>query len=450
MTPSVDPEHRPPPLVGAVWALLVVNVLGSQGAETFVAVPQPVYQLVTMGSLLAAFVLALALNPRIRLRPNAFLLMLSLLLVTSLVATVQLETGVGGGLFRCWRLAMFLATLWLLTCWWDGSVAFVRYHIRAYAAVLATVVLGLAVAPGLAMPEAYGGRLTGAVWPLTPPQVGQYAAVVAGLTLVLWLARRTDHRSTLAIAVPAIVLVFMSYTRTATLGLVVALVVAGISLALTTSRARRFIAGTAAVTALGSVAFASAVEVWFRRGQTEENFANLTGRQKVWDALLAAPRTPSELWFGVGLGNKSFDGLPIDSGWLAVYQEQGLVGVGLVAVFLATLLAVAFLRPPSPTRACAVFLIVYCLIASYTEVGLGDASPYLLHLAVAASLLVATTKTGEVMTPLVPGPTSAQPADLPTAPQGNVTQPRHKYVPEQDHSFPNATNTRKSGEAGQP
>nr|WP_260193828.1 O-antigen ligase family protein [Actinophytocola gossypii] len=380
-------------MVGAVWALLVVNVLGSQGAQTFVPVPQPVYQLVTMGSLVAAFVLALALNPRIRLRPNAFLLMLSLLLVTSLVATVQLETGVGGGLFRCWRLAMFLATLWLLTCWWDGTVAFARYHIRSYAAVLVTVVLGLAVAPGLAMPETYGGRLTGAIWPLTPPQVGQYAAVVAGLTLVLWLARRTDHRSTLAIAVPALVLVFMSYTRTATLGLAVALVVAGISLALTTARARRFIAGTAAAATLAAVAFAPAIETWFRRGQTEENFANLTGRQKVWDALLAAPRSPSELWFGVGLGNKSFDGLPIDSGWLAVYQEQGLIGVGIVAVFLATLLAVAFLRPPSPARACAVFLIVYCLIASYTEVGLGDASPYLLHLAAAASLLVPRQET---------------------------------------------------------
>ncbi len=32
-------------------------------------------------------------------------------------------------------------------------------------------------------------------------------------------------------------------------------------------------------------------------------------------------------------------------------------------------------------------LILYCLATSYTEVGLGDASPYLLHLAVAASLL---------------------------------------------------------------
>ncbi|WP_460401209.1 O-antigen ligase family protein [Actinophytocola sediminis] len=384
--PSRGATANPPKLVGAAWALLVVNTLGSQGAQTLIPLPQPVYQLVTMGSLLSAFLIALLLNPRIRLRPNAYLLLLTLLLAVSLMSTVGQDSGFGG-LFRCWRLAMFLATLWLLTYWWNGTLAFVRYHILAYAAVLATVAIGLVAAPGLAMPETYGGRLTGAIWPLTPPQVGQYAAVIAGLTLVLWLSRRTDHLSTVAIAVPAVALMLMSYTRTSTLGLVVGLVVACVSLALTTSRARRFIAVAAAVGTLAAVAFASAVETWFRRGQDEENFANLTGRQKVWDALLAAERPPSEQWLGVGLTNKSFDGLPIDSGWLAVYQEQGLVGVVIVAAFLLTLLSVAFLRPPSPARACAVFLIVYCLMASYTEVGLGDASPYLLHLAVAASLL---------------------------------------------------------------
>jgi hypothetical protein len=91
--------------------------------------------------------------------------------------------------------------------------------------------------------------------------------------------------------------------------------------------------------------------------------------------------------FGVGLTNKSFNGLPIDSSWLSVYHEQGLVGVTLVALFLLTLLIVAALRPPSPERACAVFLIIYCVVSSYTESGLGDASPYLLHLAIAAGLL---------------------------------------------------------------
>jgi hypothetical protein len=36
----------------------------------------------------------------------------------------------------------------------------------------------------------------------------------------------------------------------------------------------------------------------------------------------------------------------------------------------------------------ALFLILYCLFASFTETGMGEASTYLLDLTVAASLLV--------------------------------------------------------------
>jgi hypothetical protein len=104
----------------------------------------------------------------------------------------------------------------------------------------------------------------------------------------------------------------------------------------------------------------------------------------------------------MGLGDKSFDGLPIDNSWLAVYQEQGLVGAAVVAAIILVLGGVALLRPPSLQRACAIFLISYCAIASYTEAGLGDASPYLLHLAVAASLLAAPAETSVL--PTLPAP----------------------------------------------
>ncbi|MGH3517721.1 MAG: O-antigen ligase family protein [Haloechinothrix sp.] len=390
-----NPPHQrgAPRLVGVVWALLVVNTLGSQGAETIVPIPRPVAQMVTMGAVLAAFTLALVLNPRLQVRPSAYLLLLSLLLIVSIAASARLESGFGA-LFRCGRLAVFLATLWLLSAWFHDSLTLVRHHIRVLGAVLATVAIGLVAAPGLALPELYGGRLVGVLWPLTAPQVGQYAAVVVGLTVVLWLGKRTDSRSLVLIAGPAIVLLLLSHTRTATLGLVVALAVAGLSLALTSARARRAFAGAVLVAGFVAMAFGPGVQAWIRRGQDQENFTNLTGRQKVWDALLAETRTPSEHLFGVGLTNKSFNGLPIDGGWLAVYHEQGLVGVAIVVAFLATLVVVAALRPPSVARACAVFLIAYSLVASYTEAGLGDASPYLLHLTVAAALLTVEIRFG--------------------------------------------------------
>ncbi|MGW0567302.1 O-antigen ligase domain-containing protein [Streptomyces tauricus] len=401
-------EARPPgtpKLVGVVWGLLILNTLGSAGAKTIVPLPRSLIQLVTMGALVAAFTLALALNLRLRIRASAFVLLLTLLLVPSLISSLQLESGLGA-LFRCTRLALFVGTLWLLSRWWDGNLTFVRHHIRMYFAVLGSVAAGLAVSPGAAMPELYGGRLVGALWPLTPPQIGQYAAVIVGLTVLLVLGRKADRTSATVIIVPSLVLLALTHTRTATIGMLIGLVLAIGSLVLTSAAARRFFTWAVLVAVVAAVGFAPALRAWFLRGQSQENLTSLTGRAKVWDALLAAPRTNGEKLFGMGLGDKSFGGLPIDNSWLAVYHEQGWTGVTLVAAVFVVLGGVALLRPPSLPRACAIFLISYCAIASYTEAGLGDASPYLLHLALAASLLA------------VPAPPAAQPK--PAVPRRHV------------------------------
>jgi O-antigen ligase len=391
---AITEPLRAPRAVAVAWALLVVDTLGSQGSDTIVAIPRPVIQMVTFGSVLAAFVIALVLNPRLQVKPSAYLFLLTLLVIESIAASAQLESGLGA-FVRCARFTCFMVTLWLLSRWWFDAQAFVRAHIRALCGVLLTVLAGLALAPGLALPGNNSGRLTGAVWPLSPPQVGQFAAIAIGLTVVLWMSRRTDGRSVAYIAIPAVLVLMLSHTRTAALGLIVGLLIAGVSLALTNARARRTMARAVLCAALVAAAFGQVVQEWVLRGQDEENFANLTGRAKVWDALLARPRTLNEKFFGVGLTDKSFNGLPIDSSWLAAYHEQGLFGVTVLAAFLVTLLIVAVLRPPSPNRACAIFLVAYCLVASYTEASMTDASPYLLYLTLAAALL----STGRVIDP---------------------------------------------------
>ncbi|MFE5121890.1 O-antigen ligase domain-containing protein [Streptomyces sp. NPDC056669] len=412
---STGHASHTPKTVGTVWGLLILNTLGSAGAKTIIPLPRSLIQMVTMGALVAAFALALAVNLRLRIRASACLLLLTLLLVPSVISSADLESGFGA-LFRCTRLALFVGTLWLLSRWWDGGPTFVRHHIRMYFAVLGSVAAGLVVSPGAALPELYGGRLVGALWPLTPPQIGQYAAVIIGLTVLLLLGRRTDKASAAVVIVPSLVLLALTHTRTATLGLFIGLALAIGSLILTSAAARRFFAWTVLCAAVAAVAFASALQAWFLRGQSKENFSNLTGRAKVWDALLAAPRSTSEKLFGMGLGDKSFGGLPIDNSWLAVYHEQGLIGVTLVSAIIIVLGGVALLRPPSLERACAIFLISYCAIASYTEAGLGDASPYLLHLALAASLLAA--------------PAAATPLAAPEAPRRHIPRwARRSEVP---------------------
>ena len=88
------------------------------------------------------------------------------------------------------------------------------------------------------------------------------------------------------------------------------------------------------------------------------------------------------------MSNDFAGGQSIDSTWVDVYQNQGLVGDVIVGSILVAMLVLALSRPRGPTRAVALFLIVYCLFASFHEDGLGEASQYMLDLVLAASLLV--------------------------------------------------------------
>jgi hypothetical protein len=178
-----------------------------------------------------------------------------------------------------------------------------------------------------------------------------------------------------------------------------------VSLATGNSRARRALRWAAGLAALAGV-FWPVILAWLQRGQDSEELSNLTGRGKVWDQLVATPRSLGQELFGVGLTDKTFGGLPIDSTWYSVYYELGWVGIGIVVAFLVSLLVTAVLRPPSPERACAFFLIVYSLTATYTEVGLGDASPYLINLAVAASMLAVPRR--DPAPQFLPGPAGAR------------------------------------------
>jgi len=168
---------------------------------------------------------------------------------------------------------------------------------------------------------------------------------------------------------------------------VVGLVVAGVSAVFSSERIRRFMGTVIAVGVVGGLLFSVAIQSWLTRGQDASQLTSLTGRADVWDALLNRDRSFDDLLIGIGLTDKSFNGLPIDSAWLSAYNELGMAGVAIAAALLLVLLVGAILRPPSPQRTIAIYLVAYSCVASYTEVGLGDASPYLLNLCVAAALI---------------------------------------------------------------
>jgi hypothetical protein len=92
--------------------------------------------------------------------------------------------------------------------------------------------------------------------------------------------------------------------------------------------------------------------------------------------------------FGFGLSNSSFNGLPIDSNWLSSYDELGIFGVCVCVLVLVFLVVNAYFQPRSMERALALFLVVYCIMASFTETGITDVSPYILEVTLAASMMV--------------------------------------------------------------
>jgi hypothetical protein len=373
--------------VGISQALLVLNALTFYpGYPLAVPIPHFAGQAIAQGALPVALLMALTVNRSVVVRPNVFLCVVSLLVIEAFITATQ--TDHFGTVYRTFRLAEFVAVLWLLTPWWGRrDLLLVRYYLISVSAVLGSVLLGLLVHPSGALLQ---GRLTGAIWPIPPTQVAHYAAVTIGLVVLLWLGGLLRGRVTLLIVSAAGAMLLLAHTRTALVAMATGVLVASLSLFTARARVRKFFAAAGVVLSVVATTAAGFATTWLARGESPQVLAQLSGRTKAWAMVVSFPRSEFEVIFGSGLANKGFNGLPIDSNWLASYNEQGLFGVVICAAILLFLLVTAYFSPSGMRRALALFLVTYCLLASITEVGFTDASTYLLELTLAASLLVSS------------------------------------------------------------
>jgi hypothetical protein len=370
--------------VGVAWGLLFFNTLTFFPHTSFIPIPGTIGKAIAQAALPAALLVALAVNPKVIVRPNVFLCLVSLLVVGAVLPMLQPQSF--GIVYRTFRMAGFVAGLWLLTPWWGRrDLLLVRCYLVSLWVALGSVLLGLFVSPHRARAN---GRLGGALWPIQPTQVAHYSAVGVGLVIVLWFCGYIRGRTTLILAVVGGAILLLTHTRTALFALIASLLIAGLSLVVAKPRVRRLFAAAGAVAAVGVLAFSAAITTWLARGQSSQGLSNLTGRTVVWGPLLAFPRDKFQEIFGFGLSNAGFNGLSIDSNWLSSYQQLGLFGVVICVIILIFLLVTAYFQPRGVRRALALFLIAYCLVASFTEDGFTDVSPYLLDLTLAASLLV--------------------------------------------------------------
>jgi hypothetical protein len=382
LSPALARERSIDRRVGVAWGLLVVNSLTFYGSV--LPIPSSVGKLVQQSALPAALLVALSVNRRVIIRPNVYLCLVSLLVLEAIPTTLQPQYL--GTVYRFFRLAEFVTVLWLLTPWWGRrDLRLLRAQLVSLSVALGTVILGLILVPGHAFIE---GRLSGAFWVIPATEVGHYAAVTAGAFIVLWFGRMVSGKVTAIVVIAEMIIIVLSHTRTAVVGMVAGLLIAGMSLIVSNSRARKFFAAGGVVASIGVMTAAGAVTTWLARGQNASGLSTLTGRTDFWHLVLVTPRTRFQEIFGFGLTNGSINGLPIDNTWLTAYLEQGLLGVVICAAMVLFLLVAAFFQPPGTRRALALFLITYCLIASFTQVGFEQPTTYLLELTLAASLMV--------------------------------------------------------------
>jgi hypothetical protein len=372
--------------VAATWGLLLFNVMPYSKLGSILPMPNSIGKILGQAALPLALLLALSVNRRLDFRPSIFLCLAGLLALETVVTAVAAQYPKGTG-FRTFRMLDFILILWLLSPYWGRGkqgLLLARFHMKALFFIVCTVLLGYLISPGKAKSS---GRLAGILWPIPATQAAHYAAVVLGMAIILWFCGNMRGRTALLMAVPSIVVLLLTETRTALLAFVVGVLVAGLSLMPTTPRVRKAFAIAACVGVLFYVAAASVITHFLARGQSTKQLTGLTGRTSFWGPLLAYPRDRFQMIFGFGLSNGSFRGLPIDSNWLDSYQDQGLFGDTVCALIILFLIIAACVQVRNVNRALALFLAIYILVASFTEDGIANPSPYLLDAAIAASLI---------------------------------------------------------------
>ena len=290
--------------VGLAWGLVFLNVLtfykGTwNGLPLIVPIPSIVGKLVTQGSLPAGLLVAWSANRRMLIRPNVFLCLLTLLLVEAFFSGINPLGHFTDTLYRTCRLGEFVATLWLLSPWFDRrDLLLARCHLKALGVVLGSVLLGLMVSPSRALDQ---GRLSGEFWPITPVQVADFAAVALGMLVVLWFCGKAPGWRTLAAVAVIGAMLILTHTRTEVIALLAGLLVAGLSMFAARARVRKLFSTLGIMMSITVIAFSSALTTWLARGQNTQQLTGLTGRTTVWSQLLSAPRD----WFQVAFGYRS-------------------------------------------------------------------------------------------------------------------------------------------------
>ena len=202
--------------IGWVWGLLFFSVMTYTSVSTnLIPLPSHVGKVLPELALGAALVLALTANKRLLLRPNILLLLFTATCLCAAIMSFRGYLGLGS-IFRWARFATYVGVLWLTTPWWgrrrlhDPQLSTSGTHGRHRHR------------PSRNGDLAYQSLRQRGRWtvgrnhrPIPPAGVVRYAAVLVGMTVVLWLAGASRSKWTGVVIAAGSVVLLLTHSRVA-------------------------------------------------------------------------------------------------------------------------------------------------------------------------------------------------------------------------------------------
>lgn len=367
-----------------VWVLLVVSTIAWRKGVYFEGTFDGV---VVAKALLQAMALVLAIvlkraAPRVYPVAGGPLLAVLTMLAVSMIGALQ-AGGMAASAVLAVRIVLLAATVVLL-------VSVVPRDEVLRQIVVALGVVGAVLAITGVGTIATDGRLGGTLLPISPNGLVVLCAVPA----LAALQQVMSGRATLGAVTAAVFFTsacVATQSRTALLGLVVAVVVLVVSIE-TVQRSVAVVLVLAVPAALALVAYTTVLSTIVDREGSASN-VTLNSRTIAWQVVLQTPFDSLQKWVGAGLSVKTvhvqgqyWNDQVLDSSWISALAQTGLIGTGILIVLVA---AVLLMNVRGGRRnALPVALLVFLLVRSLLETGLLDSSvTFMVFMALASTFV---------------------------------------------------------------
>ncbi len=366
--PATPPISR---AMTATWFLLVLSVVSWRPDALFTG---GVDGVVIAKALLALIALGCALLIHRRSTERARVGARSAILLVVVVGLSVLGALAAGDLAPSLVLALRIILLAATVVVLAGAAPAPRVLASLFVAMGALALIGAVTGIPSLLEE---GRLATGIPAMRPNELAGLAAPPL-LALVIQAARRglTPGSSILLVGFASIL--WATGSRT-TLVVVAVAVVIGIVLAWPVPHSTGIALILLAPVSYAVVAFTDVVSTAVIRGQDIDQLTTLSSRTIAWEAVLGIPFDSWLKWIGTGLAVKTvevnqrwWDVQVLDSSWVSVLAQAGVLGLLVVLVWVAMTLRDA-LRSPD-LRVLALPLLVLLLLRSGLENGLIESS----------------------------------------------------------------------------